>query len=99
MYFRSVSRLMHRVSRLGKRGRRQTGRGARCSSSSEKRVLLLCEPLEDRLAPAVDAFIQFGGIGHDATIGESKPGVRQSIEITEFQFGKLRANLGPTDTF
>ncbi len=89
MYFRSVSRLMHRVSGLGKRGRRQTGRGTRCSSPREKRVLLLCEPLEDRLAPAV--FMNYDQIGDVDIQGKGH------IELKEYQFGQqtfLKIDVG-----
>jgi len=80
---------MHQVSRLGKRGRRQTGRGARCASSCEKRVLLLCEPLEDRLAPAV--FMNYDQIGDVDIQGKGH------IELKEYQFGQqtfLKIDVG-----
>jgi hypothetical protein len=73
--------------------------GAESASRRRNRVRPLCEPLEDRLAPAVDAYIYFAGTGHDATVGESKPDAHVRFEITDFHFGELRVDLGPTSTF
>src|SRR5438094_6678098 len=71
-------------------------RGAICLPPWAKRVRLFCERLEDRLVPAVS--LQYGGPGQDALLGESSPGT-DTIQISEFQFGFLKIDLGPIATF